>query len=143
MSTIPAIAQDERFEWDQQSEEQLTPEPHVAVMPKLIRKGMWTLALLGVGVLAVCELHYWTLRSEINKKQASKVNAQLMATQLRDARLLNRYQWVKQSDGVLRIPESQAVSLVIADYSRQSPQTEVTQAAERAGNTRVATAGVP
>jgi hypothetical protein len=132
MSTVPATAQDERFEWPQHQESQPAPEPQAASAPRLARRALWTIALLAIGALALCELHYWMLRGEIARKQGSKVNSQLLATQLRDAKMLTRYQWVKPSAGVLRIPEARAVSLVIADYSKQAQPLSVGTAVQAA-----------
>ncbi len=119
MSTSPATAQDERFEWEPHSQTQPAPGPGTGWVPQLVRRGFWAMLLLGMAALGLCELHYWMLRGEIWRKQSARVNSQLVATRMRDARLLSRYQWVKQSEGVLRVPESVAASLVIADYAKE------------------------
>ena len=143
MSTIPATAQDERFEWDQQLQEQRTPEPHAESARRLVRSGLWTIALLAIATLALCELHYRMLLSEIARKQAATVNTQLMATRLRDAKMLSRCQWIKPSEGVLRIPESLAVRLVIADYSKQGSPASVPSVADIAPTVTAGKAGAP
>ena len=83
----------------------------------LVWTGIATLLGVVVSAMVVNEVFYWTLRQEIQRKRLDPTNAILMATRTREQSLLTRYQWVKKSDGVLRIPVERAANLVIADYT--------------------------
>jgi len=88
--------------------------------------GLSTVLLALSVVAATSEIYYFTLRAEVQKKRGTFENALLLADQLRDNGRLDRYQWVTQSQGVLRIPLSLAKTLTIADYQKttKTPSAE-------------------
>jgi hypothetical protein len=87
----------------------------------LTRTAFVTLLGIFVSAIVVNEVFYWTLRKEIQSKRLAPTNALLTATRAREQSLLTRYQWVKKSDGVLRIPAKRAASLIVADYAHPVP----------------------
>ena len=87
-------------------------------MNALIWTGVATCLCVLAGLWVVNEIFYWTLRKEIQRKQLAPSNAILMATRAQEQNQLIRYQWVKKSDGILRIPLERARGLVVADYAR-------------------------
>ena len=86
----------------------------------LIWTGLATCLCVLVGLLVVNEIFYWTLRKEIQRKQLAPSNAILTATHAQEQNQLTRYQWIKRSDGILRIPLERAKGLVVADYARSA-----------------------
>ena len=89
----------------------------------LIGVSLVTATLVSVAALAVGQLFALAMRSEMRKKQLEPVNAILQATRAEERARLERYQWVKRSEGVMRIPISRARELVLADYARPSTST--------------------
>ncbi len=143
MPNAPATARDQLFDWTDENEPLPAPATASASAKGLLRTGILTVLLLAVVAMGVAEMFYWTLRSEIRRKQGSLVNAQLLVTQSRDKQRLSRYQWVKKSDGVLRIPVSLAAGFVIADYAKNSAECPASQRSTEAGTATMAHGGSP
>jgi hypothetical protein len=77
-----------------------------------------------VTVLGVCaiglgaaEMYDWTLRAQVRERRLAPANSQLHAVEAEADAKLSRYQWVRQKDGVLRIPVGSARALVLARYA--------------------------
>ena len=83
----------------------------------LVWTGVGTVLGVFFSLLIVNEIFYWTLRNEIQRKRLGPTNAILAATRAREQLLLTQYQWVKKSDGIVRIPVKRAANLVIAEYA--------------------------
>jgi hypothetical protein len=105
----------------------------------LVWTGIATLLGVLLSVMIVNEIFYWTLRKEIQRKRLDPTNAILMATRAREQSLLTQYQWIKKSDGIVRIPVRRAANLVIAEYAH--PALPV--AAPSASSTPASSAGSP
>ena len=103
----------------------------------LVWTGIATLLGVSLSLLIVNEIFYWTLRGEIQKKRLVPTNAILTTTRAREQSLLTQYQWIKKSDGIVRIPVKRAANLVIAEYahpaSSASAATLPSQNAKAAG----------
>lgn len=99
----------------------------------LVRTGVAT--LLGVFAMAVIvnELFYWTVRSEIQRKQLATTNALLKATRAQEQSRLAEYRWMKKNEGVLRIPLERAKYLVIADYAHAQSTSPAASANKSGG----------
>ncbi len=80
-----------------------------------------TIVIILLSVVVVNEVFYSTLRREIQRKRLEPPNAMLTATRAREQSLLTQYRWVKQSDGIVRIPAARAANLIIAEYAQPAP----------------------
>lgn len=106
----------------------------------LVWTGVVTCLCLLATLIAVSEIFYWTLRSEIQRKQLAITNSVLIDTHAQEQARLTRYQWVKQNDGVLRIPLQRAKELVVADYAQAALSASAASALPSSG-TRTASGG--
>ena len=143
MRNSPATARDELLDWTDEDEPLPLPATMSTSTNGLLRTGILTLLFVAVVAMAISEMFYWTLRSEIRNKQGAPVNAQLIVTQSRDAQRLGLYQWVKKSEGALRIPVSVAEGLVIADYAKKPTEQVASQGSTAIRQKAIATWGPP
>ena len=143
MRNSPATARDELLDWTDEDEPLSAPVTASSNADGMLRTGVLTLLLVAVVTMGISELFYWTLRAEIRKKQGAPVNAQLIATQSRDRQRLSRYQWVKKSEGVLRIPVSVAEDLVIADYANKPTAQDAPHGSSEVAHVAAARGGLP
>ncbi len=75
-----------------------------------------TVAVLGAIVLGVNELFQQIITDEVRVKVLARPSSELRELRAQEEQKLNRYQWVSQKDGIVRIPLSRAQELTLADY---------------------------
>lgn len=100
-----------------------------SIRPLPLGRGLlWTALATSGGILivglAVSELYYQTVRSELGRKQLRSENAILSDVRARETKQLGEYRWLKQSEGTLRIPLERARALVSAEYAAKNQKLD-------------------
>jgi hypothetical protein len=90
------------------------------------------LTIICILIVGLVELFDWTLRAEIRRKQLEPVSTLLRDVRADEQAKLNRYQWIDEKAGVVRIPLSRAKQLVLSDYAALDHEPDSPRGAAKA-----------
>jgi hypothetical protein len=83
-----------------------------------------TLVGLFAIVIGLNEFFRSALNGELQTKVNEPTSAELRELRAAEQDKLNRYRWVNQKDGVVRVPIERAIELTLADYRKAKGQAK-------------------